>query len=77
MSKTKHGWTVLDESAGALKYTYSYAEGSFANTMTGRLADGSLCVISPACCVNDEVLRDLEPFGPVRLLIAANAFQWA
>ena len=74
MSKTKHGWTVLDESTGALKYTYSYAKGAYANTMTARMADGSLCVISPACRVDDGVLRDLEPFGPVRMVVAANAF---
>lgn len=74
MSKTKHGWSVLDESTGALKYTYSYAKGAYANSMTARLSDGSLCVISPACRIDDGVLRDLEPFGPVRLLVAANAF---
>jgi hypothetical protein len=74
MSTTKNGWTVLDESTGALMYTYGFAKNAFANSMTARLSDGSLCVISPACHVDDAVLRDLEPFGPVRMIIAANAY---
>ncbi len=83
MSKTQHGWKVLDESTGALMYTYRYSKGGVANAMTARLADGSLCVISPPSRVEDGVLRDLEPFGPVRMIVAANAFhhlgmpQWA
>jgi hypothetical protein len=73
-TKTKHGWTVLDETEGALMFTYSFAKGGYANAMTARLADGSLCLISPPCRVDDGVLRDLEPFGPVRTIVATNGY---
>ena len=74
MTTTKHGWTVLDEDEGALMFTYTFAKGATSNAMTARLGDGSLCVISPPSRVDDGVLRDLEAFGPVRLLVAANSF---
>jgi hypothetical protein len=74
MSTTKHGWKVLDENEGALMFTYSFAKGAFSNAMTARLSDGSLCVISPPCQIDEGVLRDLEPFGPVRMIVAANAY---
>jgi hypothetical protein len=73
-TKTKHGWTVLDESEGALMFTYSFTKGATSNAMTARLADGSLCVISPPCRVEEGVMRDLEAFGPVRMLVATNAY---
>lgn len=74
MTTTKHGWTVLDEKEGALMFTYSFTKGGLANAMTARLGDGSLCVISPPCRVEEGVLRDLEAFGPVRMLVATNAY---
>jgi hypothetical protein len=73
-TKTKHGWSVLDEDAGALMFTYRFAKDGYSNAMSARLSDGSLCVISPPCGVDEGVLRDLEPFGPVRMLVATNAY---
>lgn len=73
-TKTKHGWTVLDENEGALMYTYSFTKGATANTMVGRLKDGSLCIISPPCRVEDGVLQDVEAFGQVSTIVATNAY---
>jgi hypothetical protein len=74
MTTTKHGWKVLDESEGALMFTYSFSKGAYSNAMTARLSDGSLCIISPPCRVDEGVMRDLEPFGPVSMIVAANAY---
>lgn len=73
-AKTKHGWDVLNADEGALMFTYSFTKGGLSNTMTARLSDGSLCVISPPSRIDDDVMRDLEPFGPVRMLVATNAY---
>jgi hypothetical protein len=74
MKTTANGWKVLDEAAGVLSYEYTFRRGATANAMTLRLADGSLLLVSPPCGVNDGVIRDLEPFGPVSALVASNAY---
>ena len=37
MKKTEHGWSVIDEDAGVLSYTYSFG-GGLSNAFVARYA---------------------------------------
>jgi hypothetical protein len=72
MEKTAHGWNVVDANAKILTYTYSFGPG-LSNALAVKGADG-LVVVSPPCNVDAGVFDDLAAFGPVRALVASNAF---
>jgi len=74
MKTTAHGWTIIDEDAGVLTYTYSFTPGASSNSFTARLASGGLMVLSPPSKVTPEVMADLEAYGPVEALVANNGF---
>ena len=72
MNKTAHGWEVFDTELPILTYTYSFGAG-LANALAVGGA-GGLIVVSPPCRVDAGVMDDLAAFGPVRALVASNAF---
>lgn len=74
MQTTKRGWTIIDEQAGVLSYSYSFGGEGQANCFTARLPSGGLLVISPPSRVADEVIAELEPFGEVEALVANNGY---
>lgn len=72
MDLTSHGWRVFDADFPILSYTYNFGPG-LANALAVG-CEGGLAVISPPCKVSAEVMADLAAFGPVRALVASNAF---
>jgi hypothetical protein len=72
MDKTAHGWNVVDAQTPILTYAYSFGPG-IANALAVG-CEGGLMVISPPCQVVADVIDDLAKFGPVRALIAPNAY---
>ena len=66
-------WTVVEPSLPALTHTYSFGPG-IANTLAFAGADGGMVVVSPSCNPSDALFADLESRGPVRALVAPNAF---
>jgi hypothetical protein len=72
MDKTAHGWKIVDADAKILTYTYSFGPG-LANALAVKGDDGMI-VVSPPCNVAAGVYDDLADFGPVRALVASNAF---
>jgi hypothetical protein len=65
-------WTVVESSLPALTCTYVFGPGT-ANALA-LTVEGGLVVVSPPCNVADVVFAELEARGPVRALIAPNAF---
>jgi len=65
-------WTVVDPSLPALTHTYSFGPGT-ANALALTVPDGVI-VVSPPCNVADAVFVELEQRGPLKALIAPNAF---
>jgi len=74
MQTTKLGWTIIDEQAGVLSYSYSFGSEGQANCFTARLPGGGLMVISPPSKVGDEVMDELASFGEVEAIVANNGF---
>ncbi len=74
METTAHGWRIFDARTPILIYDYSFGPGC-ANALAvgGR---GGLVVVSPPCRVAADVFDDLSQFGPVRALVASNAFHY-
>ncbi len=69
--KTK-AWKVFDAQVPLLTYDYSFGPGR-ANALAVGV-DGGLFVLSPPCRVDDAVMDALAAFGPVKALVATNAF---
>jgi hypothetical protein len=65
-------WTVVEPSLPALTYHYSFGPG-FAEALA-LVVDGGVIVVSPPCNVPDSAYKDLESRGPVRALVAPNAY---
>lgn len=65
-------WTVVEPSLPALMYTYVFDPG-IANALALPV-EGGLVVVSPPCNVPDSVFTELAKHGPVRALLAPNAF---
>lgn len=65
-------WTVVEPSLPALTYTYVFGPG-IANSLALPV-EGGLAVVSPPCNVPDSVFTELTKHGPVRALLAPNAF---
>ena len=72
MESTPHGWKVFDADIPILTYSYSFGPGT-ANALAVGVAPG-LMIVSPPYRVPDSVFEDLRPYGPVRALVASNAF---
>jgi hypothetical protein len=66
-------WTVVEPNLPALAHRYSFGSG-YATSLALTLADGGIIVVSPPSNVADAVYTDLEARGPLRALIAPNAF---
>jgi hypothetical protein len=71
MDTTAHGWKIFDDFP-ILTYTYSFGPGTSNALAVG--ASPGLAIVSPPYQVPEGVFEDLLPYGPVRALIASNAF---
>ena len=65
-------WTIVEPSLPALTYTYVFGPG-IANALAIPV-EGGFAVVSPPCNAPDTMFTELEKHGPVRALIAPNAF---
>jgi hypothetical protein len=74
MEKTAHGWKVVEGNGGAKILTYTYSFGPGLSTALAVQGDDGMIVVSPPCKVPTGVLDDVEAIGPVRALVASNAF---
>lgn len=74
MDRTPNGWRVFDARTPILTYEYSFGPGT-ANALAVGI-EGGLVIISPPCRVAGGVFEDLSRFGPVRALVASNAFHY-
>ena len=66
-------WTVVEKSLPALTCTYNFGPG-LANALALTVEGGGLIVLSPPCNVPDEIYTELEKRGPIRALVAPNAY---
>lgn len=74
MTTTPHGWNVFDPRAPLLTYAYRIGPGSATAIAVGG-KDG-LVIVSPPRRVTGGVVEDLSAYGPVRALVASNAFHF-
>jgi hypothetical protein len=65
-------WIVVEPSLPALTYTYSFGPG-LANALA-LTVDGGFVVVSPPSKPAENAFIELEQRGPIRALIAPNAF---
>lgn len=65
-------WQVFDDQTPVLTFEYSFGPG-LATALAVGGADG-LVVVSPPCWVSAAVFDTLAQFGPVRALVASNAY---
>ena len=72
MDLTPNSWKIFDAGTPILTYAYSFGPGSANALAVG--ADGGLVIVSPPCRVDAGVFDDLSRYGPVRALVAPNAF---
>lgn len=72
MHTTPHGWKIFDEGLPILTCEYSFGPGTANALAVG--GQGGLLVVSPPRRVGAGVFDDLARFGPVRALVASNAF---
>ena len=74
MEATAHGWKIFDARTPILTCEYSFGPG-----VANALAVGGktcLVVVSPPWRVAAGVFDDLSQYGPVRALVASNAFHY-
>src|SRR4051794_17338002 len=69
---TRSSWTVVEPSLPALTYTYSFGSG-IANTLA-LVVEGGVVIVSPPCNPTDATFTEIEKHGPIRGLVAPNAF---
>ena len=74
MEATVHGWKVFDGDTPVLTYLYSFGPG-MASALAAGGADGMI-VVSPPLRVGSGVKDDVAKYGPVRALVASNAFHY-
>ena len=74
METTPHGWKVFDGQTPILTYEYSFGPGTANALAVG--GEGGLVVVSPPRRAAAGVFDDLARFGPVRALVAPNAFHY-
>ena len=71
---TAHGWKIFDARTPILTCEYSFGPG-VANALAVGGKTG-LVVVSPPWRVEAGVFDDLAQYGPVRALVASNAFHY-
>lgn len=69
-----NGWKIFDARTPLLTYEYSFGPGT-ANALAVGV-DSGLVIVSPPCRVASAVFEDLSRYGPVRALVASNAFHY-
>ena len=74
MEATAHGWKIFDARTPILTCEYSFGPG-VANALAVGGKTG-LVVVSPPWRVAAGVFDDLSQYGPVRALVASNAFHY-
>src|SRR6185503_4095283 len=74
MEQTSRAWKLFDPQTPVLTYLYSFGPGT-ANALAVGGADG-LGIVSPPMRVAAGVFEDLSRYGPVRALVASNAFHF-
>ena len=74
MEATAHGWKIFDARTPILTCEYSFGPG-VANALAVGGKTG-LVVVSPPWRVAAGVFDDLAQYGPVRALVASNAFHY-
>jgi hypothetical protein len=74
METTPHGWKIFDRGTPVLTYEYSFGPGT-ANALAVGGEDG-LFVVSPPRRATSGMFDDLAQYGPVRALVASNAFHY-
>jgi len=67
-------WTVVDPSLPAL--TCSYVFGPGVAKALAVAVDGGVAVVSPPCNPSASCFEELEKTGPVRALVASNAYHY-
>ena len=72
MERTAHGWNIFDARTPILTYDYSFGPGRANALAVGARA--GLVVVSPPWRAAAGVFDDLAQYGPVRALVASNAF---
>ena len=72
MNAPANGWKVFDAHTPILTCEYSFGPGTAISLAVGG-KDG-LVVVSPPCRVAADVFEALSRHGPVRALVASNAF---
>lgn len=65
-------WTVVEPSLAALTFTYSFGPGT-ANALA-LAVPGGVIVVSPPCNPPESAFTELAEHGPVKALVAPNAF---
>lgn len=73
-TQTAESWRVFDAQAPLLTYSYSFGP-AMANALAAGGADG-LVVVSPPRRVSPAAFEELAAYGPVRALVASNAFHY-
>jgi len=74
MEATAHGWKIFDADMPLLMYSYFFGLGIVNVFAVG--GEGGLVIVSPPYRVAESVFEDLCLYGPVRALIASNAFHY-
>jgi hypothetical protein len=72
MNATANAWKVFDAHVPILTYEYSFGPGSATSLAVG--GNDGLVVVSPPCRAAAPVFDALSRHGPVRALVASNAF---
>ncbi len=75
MGTTTNGWTIHDERAGVLSYSYAFNKrGGNATTWATKIPGGGLLVISPGAKMPDVAFDTLKRYGDVRVVVANNGY---
>jgi len=65
-------WNLVEPSLPALTCTYSFGPGTAKSL--ALVVNGGVVVVSPPCAPSEATFAELEKHGPVRALVAPNAF---
>ena len=68
----RRGWTAFFDQPQVLTFEYSFGPG-VATALAVRIGEG-LAVVSPPSRPTEEVFEALAAHGPVKALVAPNAF---
>lgn len=65
-------WTVVEPSLAALTFAYSFGPG-IADALALCTPDGVI-VVTPPCNAPENTFAELEKYGPIKALVAPNAY---